>query len=211
MAPLRVLVVATDPLARAGLSALLADEPGIEVAGRSDGADWHADLAAHRPDVVVWDAGWQNASGWDWLGEIAQVALLLFLFGDEGDALTAWTAGAHGVLSRSATGGQMAAAVAALVAGLAVTDSSLADRLRTAGAGDVPPLQAPLLAEPLTPRELQVLRLMADGLPNKAIADRLQISEHTVKFHVNAVLGKLSAASRTEAVVTATRLGLILL
>jgi DNA-binding NarL/FixJ family response regulator len=65
--------------------------------------------------------------------------------------------------------------------------------------------------EDLTPRELEVLGLLAEGLPNKAIGLRLGISEHTVKFHVNAVLGKLGAQSRTEAVVRATRLGLILL
>ena len=63
----------------------------------------------------------------------------------------------------------------------------------------------------MTTRELAVLRLVAEGLPNKTIAVRLGISEHTVKFHVNAILGKLGVASRTEAVVRATRLGLIFL
>ena len=67
------------------------------------------------------------------------------------------------------------------------------------------------LIEALTARELAVLRLVAEGLPNKTIAVRLGISEHTVKFHVNAILGKLGVASRTEAVVRATRLGLIFL
>ena len=67
------------------------------------------------------------------------------------------------------------------------------------------------LIEELTPRELAVLRLVAEGLPNKTIAVKLGISEHTVKFHVNAILGKLGVASRTEAVVRATRLGLIFL
>jgi DNA-binding NarL/FixJ family response regulator len=67
------------------------------------------------------------------------------------------------------------------------------------------------LVEELTPRELEVLRLMAEGLPNKTIARQMEISEHTVKFHVNAILGKLGVTSRTEAVVRATRLGLILL
>ena len=63
----------------------------------------------------------------------------------------------------------------------------------------------------MTSRELEVLWLLAEGLPNKAIASRLGISEHTVKFHVNSIMGKLSAQSRTDAVVRATRLGLILL
>ncbi len=75
----------------------------------------------------------------------------------------------------------------------------------SASAGRLP------LVEPLTPRELDVLRLLAEGLPNKTIAGRLNISKHTVKFHVNAILGKLGVASRTEAVVRATRMGLILL
>ena len=65
------------------------------------------------------------------------------------------------------------------------------------------------LVEELTPRETEVLQLLADGLTNKAIAQRLGISDHTVKFHVNAVLGKLGAQSRTEAVVRASRLGLL--
>ena len=63
----------------------------------------------------------------------------------------------------------------------------------------------------LTPRELEVLRLVAEGLSNKSVANHLSISEHTVKFHVNSIMGKLSAQSRTEAVARATRLGLLLL
>jgi DNA-binding NarL/FixJ family response regulator len=70
---------------------------------------------------------------------------------------------------------------------------------------------AATLVEPLTAREDQVLQLLAEGLTNRAIARRLGISEHTVKFHVNAILGKLAAQSRADAVMRATRLGLILL
>ncbi|HLB64703.1 MAG TPA: response regulator transcription factor, partial [Anaerolineales bacterium] len=69
----------------------------------------------------------------------------------------------------------------------------------------------PAMDEPLTPRESEVLALLAEGLPNKSIAGRLGITEHTAKFHVNAILRKLGAQSRTEAVVLATRRGLILL
>ena len=72
----------------------------------------------------------------------------------------------------------------------------------------VPPEE---LAEPLTPRELEVLQLLSQGLPNKRIAQRLAISEHTVKFHVNAILGKLGVQSRGEAMVQAVRLGLVAL
>ena len=69
----------------------------------------------------------------------------------------------------------------------------------------------PALVEPLTPREMEVLQLLAQGLANKAIAERLGISDHTAKFHVNAILGKLDAESRTEAIVQAVRLGLVIL
>jgi DNA-binding NarL/FixJ family response regulator len=71
--------------------------------------------------------------------------------------------------------------------------------------------EAPGLAEELTPREREVLQLLAEGLANKAIAQQLTISEHTVKFHVNAIMSKLGAQSRTAAVVRATRLGLVVL
>ena len=75
-----------------------------------------------------------------------------------------------------------------------------------------PPLVGPAdarLAEQLTPRELDVLKLLAEGLPNKGVASRLEVSEHTVKCHVNSIMGKLNAQSRTEAVILATRLGLL--
>ena len=75
---------------------------------------------------------------------------------------------------------------------------------------DAPP-PAPDLVESLTPREIEVLQLLSQGLPNKGIAQRLGISDHTVKFHVNAILGKLGVQSRGEAIVQAVRLGLVTL
>lgn len=101
----------------------------------------------------------------------------------------------------------MAASLEAVAQGLVVLDSGLATALFSASL----PTLATLPLETITPREREVLQLLAEGLPNKAIAQRLGISEHTVKYHVNALLGKLDAQSRTEAVVRATRLGLILL
>jgi DNA-binding NarL/FixJ family response regulator len=144
------------------------------------------------------------------------VAILL---PDEADARQAWAAGARGLLRRDAAPSRIAVALAATVHGFAVIEPDFAEALRSAlpdrassrskGAGDATPVAPPV--ESLTPRELEVLRLLAEGLPNKTIAARLEISEHTVKFHVNTILGKLGVASRTEAVVRATRLGLILL
>ena len=99
---------------------------------------------------------------------------------------------------------QLLAAVRAVAAGLHVFAPALARALLQDGPTDptAPPVD-------LTPRESQVLALVAEGLTNKAIAQRLAISDHTVKFHVNAILGKLNAQSRTDAVVRATRQGLI--
>jgi DNA-binding NarL/FixJ family response regulator len=100
-------------------------------------------------------------------------------------------------------GAVLANALSAMIDGLAVLDPGLASHLLDAARGNV----LPAVAE-LTPRETEVLGLMAEGLPNKAIAARLSVSEHTVKFHVNSILGKMGARSRTEAVAIATRAGL---
>jgi DNA-binding NarL/FixJ family response regulator len=109
-----------------------------------------------------------------------------------------------GLLLRDSTPDQLYAALNAAILGLFVFDPVLA-RLPAADSLPEP------LAEALTPREMEVLQLLAEGLANKMIAQQLGISDHTVKFHVNAILSKLNAQSRTEAVVRATRLGLIIL
>lgn len=208
---LRVLVVADDPLARGGLATLLAEQPGVIVAGRVSGLDdLSAAVAVYRPDVLLWDLGWNPAPTVERLGRLETDAPVVALLADETHAAQVWAAGVRGLLRRAAEADQLVAALAAVAHGLVVVDPAFADLLiETPGtpenAGHLP------LAEPLTPRELEVLRLLAEGLPNKTIAGRLNISEHTVKFHVNAILGKLGVASRTEAVVRATRLGLILL
>jgi two-component system nitrate/nitrite response regulator NarL len=128
------------------------------------------------------------------------------LLSEETYAVEAQIAGARGLLSRDISSERLMAALTAAAQGLMVLDLSLVPNLL--GTGER--LPSPL-AEELTPREIEVLALLAEGLPNKTIAHRLNISEHTVKFHVNAIMGKLGAQSRTEAVVRATRLGLILL
>lgn len=213
MPDLRVFVLADDPLARAGLAALLAEQPGCAVVGRASSADdLPAAVATYRPDVLLWDLGWSPDPGLDRLAEMGPalppVALLLADAAAAGDA---WAAGARGLLRRDAEPPQIVAALTALALGLTVIDPEFVPFMLPPSARELPgPTETPEpLLEELTPRELEVLRLLADGLPNKTIARRLGISEHTVKFHVNAILGKLGAAGRTEAVVRATRLGLI--
>lgn len=205
---MRVLIVADDPLARAGLAALLADQPGCAVVGQVAGeADLPDALDVHRPDVTLWDLGWDPTSSLERLADLADAGPpIVALLPDEAHATGARTAGARGLLLRDTGADPLVAALMAVAQGLVVLEPSLAAAMLAAG--DQAP--APLIEE-LTPRELEVLQLLAEGLPNKAIARRLDISQHTVKFHVNAILGKLGAQSRTEAVVRATRMGLILL
>jgi len=199
----RVLIVADDPLARAGLAALLADQDGCVVVGQVAATeDALASLDVYRPEVILWDSGWDPDLMSDRLLRFAEGGVpVVALLSDISQVADVWTAGARGLLRRDTGPTALLTAIAAAAQGLAVIDPTLAPAL---------PLGRPeSLSEALTPRELEVLRLLAEGLPNKAIALRLDISEHTVKFHLNAILGKLGAQSRTEAVVRAIRLGLI--
>jgi two-component system, NarL family, nitrate/nitrite response regulator NarL len=214
---LPVLIVADDALARAGLATLLADEPGITVAGRvSSLQDLAEAVRLHRPAVVLWDLGWSPQLSLERLGAASDaLPPIAALLPDAVYAVDARLAGARGLLRREAEPQALAAALVALSENLLVVDPDLASALQSPAPGRGAQLwtspEEPPLTEELTARELEVLRLLAEGLPNKTIAQRLDISEHTVKFHVNAILGKLGVVSRTEAVVRATRLGLILL
>jgi DNA-binding NarL/FixJ family response regulator len=212
MITLRILILADDALSRAGLAVLLAGQPGFAVTGQvASSADLAGSLAAYQPDVVLWDLGWEPGRLLARLADVREAVtaagaqLAVMLPGAE-YASEAWASGARALLSREVATDRLVAGLAAASQGLAVLDPALSGALAPARMA-LP--SSP--AEALTPREIDVLRLLAEGLPNKAIARGLGISEHTVKFHVNAILGKLGVESRTEAVVRATRLGLILL
>ena len=132
MPELRVLVIADDPLARAGLAAVLADQPGLVVCGRASSLD---DLAAavelYRPDVLLWDAGWHPAPSLARLADLEARAPVAILLPDEADARQAWTAGARGLLRRDAEPSRIAAALAAAVHGFAVIEPDFAEALRS--------------------------------------------------------------------------------
>ncbi len=205
---LRILILARDPLARAGIAALLVGRPGYSVvAQEAGGPDLSSAIEVYRPDALVWDLGWEPAPSLEHLTDIPENGPPVVVLLPDGDHVAeAWAAGARGFLSRDSEALDLTATLTAVAQGLVVVDPRLAAQL--------PPMRDRTpnsLTEELTPREREVLGLIAEGLPNKSIADRLSISEHTVKFHVNAILGKLSAQSRTEAVTRATRLGLLLL
>jgi DNA-binding NarL/FixJ family response regulator len=204
----RLLLVGDDPLARGGLGALLGGEPDLTLVGEASAEESLRDaVAATEPDAVLWDLGPTSASA----GSLERAAELgdcpfVALVGDPDLARDALAAGASGVLPRNAPPSRLAAALTAAASRLVVLDGSLAESLLRPR----PPARAELVEE-LTPREQEVLELLAQGLTNKAIAERLGVSDHTAKFHVNSILGKLGAGTRTEALVLAARLGLIAL
>ena len=198
---LRVLVVSDDPLSRGGLAALVGAE-GFLVVGpfASIDASRHG-LLPPAPDVAAWDVGSErNLERMHDLDAIPVLALV----DEESSAAEALAQSARGVLFRDAPAPRLASALRAIVHGNIVLDESLTSLLRPRSTAGAP-------AEPLTAREAEVLQLMSLGLSNKEIAGRLGMSEHTAKFHVNGILSKLGAGSRTEAVVRAARTGLLIL
>ena len=204
--PIRVLVVASDPLARTGLARMLEDGQECAVVGQIAGdEDIDTALDVYRPDVVLWDLGWNPEEHFERMVNIGgEDTPLLVLLQDEAFTQGALTAGARSLLSRQADRTRLTMALQATVQGLAVVDPDLATEIFSRSEGNTP-----YDTDPLTPREQDVLALIAEGLTNKAIAQQLEISEFTVKFHVNAILRKFGAQSRTEAAVRAARLGLI--
>ena len=197
---LRIAVAAEDPLVRGGLVSLLGLEPDFAVAAQGAGPE---DDALRRIDgsaeLLLWDVGGASAER----GTLERMPTLA-LVRDEESAQDALRAGALGVLLRNADSERLVVALRAVALGVGVFDPALVRSLLVTRA-------APVDSALFTPRESEVLALMAEGLSNKLIADRLKISDHTAKFHVNAILNKLGAETRTEAVVMAARRGLLML
>ena len=210
----RVLIIAETLLARTGLAAMLGQQPALDVVGQvSGGPSLMKDLTVYRPDVVVIDLGYEPAELLPLLAALVESNLpLVALLPDAQSAAivmnTLSLASAYALLLREGELDLITAAVEAVAAGLVVMDPTLIPHLIPVDE-NASPLDDYDQANALTPREDEVLRLLARGLTNRAIAQALEISPNTVKFHVNAILSKLNAQSRTEAVVRATRLGLL--
>jgi DNA-binding NarL/FixJ family response regulator len=207
-----VAVVSRYPSVRAGLRVLLESEAALSVVAEAASPELlRVGRLGEHVDVVVIDL----SPGQD-VEELAlevedRAAGLVFLGADERTLreATELLPRPLALLPRDADGAGLVAAVRATRAGLFTLDATLAAGLVAAEHMRTEPLQDG--AEELTPRELEVLRLLVEGIPNKMIARRLGISDHTVKFHVGSVLSKLGAASRTEAVRLAARRGLVAL
>jgi len=208
---LGVLIVARQPIARAGLRGLLEESPDLSTVGQAwSVSEAMATLAERRVDVIlgVWESGH--------LDDVLELAALatghgvpLVLMTSESverrELAGALRAGARGVVLLDAGAEDVEAALRAVVRGLLVVDPLLGPAWNAIGGLELD--EEDTSGEPLTEREREVLALIALGLPNKSIAARLAISEHTVKFHVGSILAKLGAGSRTEAVTRAARRG----
>ncbi len=207
-------VVSPYPSVRAGLRVLLHEDAALDVLAEAGSLEAIAAAAERaRLDVLVADLPASDLLEWFGADAEEQPGLGVVLLGpapDDARVLARLAPRPWGYLPREVEAAELVTAVRTVHAGLSVLHPALAQGLflpgvavRAAPAGDG--------VEELTARELEVLALLAEGIPNKAIARRLGISDHTVKFHVGSVLAKLDAASRTEAVRIGARRGLIAL
>ena len=211
---IRVFIVAASPLSRASLKSLLRARR-VEVVGSGPSLE---SLWDQPPDVEV-DIILVEASGEHFeemidsvnQSQVSSEAAIVILSDRSEPMLVAdlLRAGVRALLPGDMSPDQIVAGLEAAAAGLIVLNPAEVGAMFPAAE----PASSPLaeLIEPLTPRESEVLQMLASGLANKEIATRLAISDHTVKFHVASILGKLGAASRTEAVTLGIRRGLVLL
>ena len=208
-----IAIYSADPVLRCSLEQLLRGDPAMTVVGVADNPSAMLRLIdQNHVDAVLADSPPREQLA-DWRNRHADTAFVVLIDGySDEDSLDALHAGARGILPRSAERNEIAVAVKAVTNGLAVLPRDLLPTLLNGGSEADELLDSnDAVRTRLTPRELEVLAAMADGASNKAIARRLGISFHTAKFHVAAILDKLNADSRTEAVMRAAQLGLVML
>ena len=212
---IRVLVLANSAVARAGLQAMLREEGRFEPLAGDLPMMQLQRMNLHKPalspDVVLADIAGKRLSSLSPAPDGAESIPLVLLIDDftRGELLRAIHMGARALLSRTAQPAEIFAAIEAAAAGLTAFGPDELDLLLPHASGVEPEDEVAL--EALSGREIEVLALMAQGLSNKSIADRLNISEHTVKFHVSSILSKLAASSRTDAVTRGLKAGLLVI
>jgi NarL family two-component system response regulator LiaR len=210
-APIRILIADDHAIVRKGIRALLATEGEFEVVGEAaDGAEALEQARALRPDVVLMDLVMPKLDGIECTRQVTAAVpgvhvLVLTSFAADDKVFPAIKAGALGYLLKDSGPEELVAAIRQVHRGEPSLEPAIARRVLQEL---VHPPRAPLTNDPLTGRELDILRLVAQGMSNREIADRLVISEMTVRTHVSNVLGKLHLASRTQAALYALREGL---
>lgn len=216
----RVMIADDDELTRGGIRLILGGIPGVEVVAEArDGVEARDLAIRHRPDVVLLDIKMPHMDGLAALREICRsssvAVLILTTFGDEHYIDEALASGAAGFVLKSSAADELEPALRAVTAGemflsppvtrQAVTQLRQLRQLRPTPPGD----DVMALLEQLSSRERDVLELLAQGLSNTAISERLVISESTVKTHVSRILQKLSCENRVQAALLAHRAGLL--
>ena len=202
--PIKILIADDHPVVREGLAALIDRRPDMTVvAEASNGRELVAEFLLHRPDVALVDLRMPELDGADAIAAIRQQApgarvIVLTTYDDDADIQRSLRVGAKAYLLKDAPRDELVACIKAVHEGRTL----------------IPPAIAAKLAEtigtpPLTARELEVLSLVAEGKSNREIATLLFITEGTVKSHLSAMLGKLDAADRTQAVTIALKRGLL--
>ena len=219
---IRVLIADDQPVVRDGLAMLLGLLEDVEVvATAADGIEAVERARSERPDIVLMDLRMPRLEGEGATREILASlpdtrVLVLTTYADDEFLFPALQAGARGYLTKDATAEEIEQAIRALIAGRTYLDPAVQQRLVTAVleqnpptvAGEPAPASQPDLADELTPREVEVLKLIATGLSNGEIADRLVLSHATVKTHINRIFYKTGARDRAQAVRYAYQHGL---
>ena len=202
--PIRVLIVDDHPVVRAGLGSMLGTQPELELVGSaSSGEGALAMLKQREADVLLLDLRMPGLSGVETIQEMKRKrndakVLILTSFETDEDIYRAVQAGARGYLLKDTSLKEMVEAIKAVHAGKRYLPRDIAERLAER-----------MLRTDLTPRELQLLKMLSKGLTNKQIGQALGISDNTVKNHVNSIIEKLEVSDRTEAATTAIQRGLI--
>jgi len=214
---IRVLIVDDQRLMREGLRVLLELEPDMKVVGEAEnGAEALAAYETLRPDVVLMDVRMPVMNGVEATRRLsarwpAAGVIILTTFDDDAYIFDGLRAGALGYLLKDVSGEVLARAVRTVAGGGALIEPSVARKVVDEFARLAPPARPPeaTLPEPLSEREREILRLLAQGLSNREIGQRLYLAEGTVKNYVTAILQKVGARDRTQAVIMAQKLGLL--
>lgn len=212
---IRVFIADDHELVRFALRSLLEGEPDLELVGEADNGEAAVEgVIETQPDVLLLDMRMPGFNGTEVCRRVREASgetrvLILTSYDDDEELFGVLAAGASGYLLKDARPDNIAAAVRSVADGQAIFDDAIAQRIIAGKSGAEVGAEAAAIRDSLSERELEVLRLMAKGLSNKEIGRALWIGETTVKTHVSHILRKLDQADRTQAVLTAVRLGIV--